>query len=528
MKNLSKICLGIIMLFTFSFSEEKVMYQKDFENDTIFIDVNSYKILEFNKPIKDIQITNSENLVAEILENKNAPLTRLKIYAKNAGNESSIITFQDSSFISVGFNIVPHLKNLINMAEELYPNIKIEQINDTIFLKGSVKNEKDKEKILDMFTKFEIDPEKKIVNMLSTSNPKMIRIKLYAVEIDNDKGIDVKNNWTLSRNNYYQATDPDNADLKYNVPISDSVYDSVNGQRNFNLDDALKDIISNAVSLSGGLTGAANHLGKYFNTSLVLQYLSTEGVANVLDESTLITLENKEAVFKAGGEIYVRLEAQDAVELRQIDYGLELKLTANEVMNNEFIHLNITTKSRELDWANQVDNIPAITNKSINTTVIVKDKATVVLGGLVNSQNAKDIDKIPVLGNIPILGFLFKSTSFKEGKSELVFFITPEIVKAANNNQKQEFDKNKKIMFDRYEKDIDNKYIDMLNINFENGKKESDKVDYKKEGNTIKETDTKENIKTNLIKEKKDSTNKKELTPEELHQKKVNQILGYE
>ncbi len=60
------------------------------------------------------------------------------------------------------------------------------------FLKGTVANQKDREKIIDMFTKFDIDPDKKVVDMLSTSNPKMIRIKLYAVEIDNDKGLDIK------------------------------------------------------------------------------------------------------------------------------------------------------------------------------------------------------------------------------------------------------------------------------------------------------------------------------------------------
>ena len=521
MKNILKIYLGILLLFTISFSDDKVLYQKDFENDTIYIDVNSYKILEFNKPIKNIQITNSENIVAEILENKNAPLTRLKVYAKNAGNESSIITFQDSSFISVGFNIVPHLKNLINMAEELYPNIKIEQINDTIFLKGSVQNEKDKDKILEMFSKFKVDPEKKIVNMLSTSNPKMIRIKLYAVEIDNDKGIDIKNNWTLSRNNYYQAEDPDSG-LLYNSTISDSEFDSVNAQRNFDLDDALKDIVTDAVSLSGGLTGAANYLGKYFNAALILQYLSTEGVANVLDESTLITLENQEAVFKAGGNVYVRLEGQEDVELREIEYGLELKLTANEVMNDEFIHLNITTKSSDLDWSNVVDDIPAITNKSINTTVIVKDKATVVLGGLVNKNNAKDIDEIPLLGDIPILGFLFKSTSFVEGKSELVFFITPEIVKASSNNQEQEFKKNKEIMFDRYQEDIDNKYLDMLNLQRDKDK-EKDKNDTIIDSNPSEKSLNKEETQTisSAIKYEK-------LTDKELHEKRINEILGYE
>ncbi len=133
MKKIFSILLGIILFSNYLFSNDKIMNQIDFENKTIFIDVNSYKILQFNKRIRDVQITNSENIVAEFLENRDNPLTRLKIYAKEASNESAIITFQDNSIITIGFNIVPHLKNLINMAESTFPGLNIEQINDTIF-----------------------------------------------------------------------------------------------------------------------------------------------------------------------------------------------------------------------------------------------------------------------------------------------------------------------------------------------------------------------------------------------------------
>lgn len=523
MKKIFSIIIGIILFSNYLLANEKIINQVDFENKTIFIDVNSYKILQFNKRIRDVQITNSENIVAEFLENKDNPLTRLKIYAKEASNESALITFQDDSIITIGFNITPHLKNLIYMAESTYPGLNIEQINDTIFLKGNVQNHKDKEKILDMFTKFDIDPEKKVVDMLSTSNPKMIRIKLYAVEIDNDKGLDIKNNWTQSIRNYGVFQDGNNYTY-YKPGESNTGYIS---SKNVNITGAMDEILKSSVSLTGGLSGAANFLSRHFNTALTIKYLADEGVANVLDESTLITLEDKEAVFKAGGEIYVRLQSDEKAELRTITYGLELTLTAKEVMNDEFVHLNVVTKSRELDWKNQVDNIPAITNKSVNTTVIIKDNATIVLGGLVNRNNSKAIDKIPMLGDIPILGALFKSSSFKEGKSELVFFITPEIVKAVDNNQIEKFNSNKKTMFDKYKKETENKYLDLLNLNF-------NKDDSSEEKLNIIEQDKKKSIKLNKPEQSSRSNNlfkakeEPKLTPEQRHEKRVNQLLGYE
>lgn len=542
MKRLQYLILGIFVLCNILFANERIIYQKDFENKTIYIDVNSYKVLQFEKRVKTVEITNSENIIAELLEDNNNPLTRLKIYAKEASNESALITFQDNSIISVGFNIVPHLKNLIFMAESTFPGLKIEQINDTIFLKGNVANQKDRDKILDMFLKFDIDPEKKVVDMLSTSNPKMIRIKLYAVEIDNDKGLDIKNNWTTSSKNYSRYTVNENRliptsfndetgvttytnkerEYDWNLPLGNVDNSNINDQYSENVASALDSIMGNAVSLTGGLSGAANFLSKYFNTSLTLQYLADEGVANVLDESTLVTLENKEAKFMAGGEIYVRLTSDEKAELRTLPYGLELTLTAKEVMNNEFVHLNIITKSREIDWNRQVDGIPPINNKSINTTVIIKNKATIVLGGLINNANTKDIEKVPLLGDIPVLGALFKSSSFKEGKSELVFFITPEIVQAVDNNQIETFKSNKKKMFDRKDKAVKQKYLEVFNLDFDSKNNTSEK-----KLNKIESPITKEKEETSTFGNLFKTPSKPKMTPEEAHQKRVNEILGY-
>jgi pilus assembly protein CpaC len=432
---------------------DKVIYQKDFEDKTIYLPINNYRTLVFNDRIKNIQLTNSDNITAEFIDSKDAPLRMLKILGKNIGSESAVVILENNKLIQINFSIMKNLDNIITIVKSTYPNLIIEQANDTIILKGYVRNYREKDTVVDIFEKAGIEIDKKLVNMIETSEPsKMIKIKMYAVEINNDAGIDLKNNWALSRNNYYQATDPD-TDLVYNVPIDGSIYDSVNAQRNTGLDAALQNIISSSVTLSGGLTGAANYLGKYFNTSLVLQYLSTEGVANILDETTLVTLENKSANFHAGGTILIKTESSTAEGLptstiERVQYGLQLEFKAKNIMNNEYIDLEIDTKSTDIDWANQVDGIPSFIEKTIKTNVLAQNGHTIVIGGLINNENTNDIDKIPLLGDIPILGVLFTSKSFKEGKSELVFFVTPTIVDPSKNNQEKFLQKTRKKVLD--------------------------------------------------------------------------------
>ncbi len=268
----------------------------------------------------------------------------------------------------------------------------------------------------------------------------MIRVKLYAVEINNEKGLTLKNNWVISRKNYIRINSPTDDNSFANTPLDGSSIGKVNNQRNFGVEDSLNKIMSNAVTLTGGLTGTANFLSDKFNVGLTLNYLSEKGIANILDETTLVTLEKEESKFHAGGTVYLKLNSSTAEglptsEIQNINYGLQLNIKVKDILNEEFVQLHINTKSTQIDWSNEVDGIPNFLDKSINTHVIVKNNATVVLGGLMKNRSSKDIDKIPLLGDIPILGYLFKSKAFKEGKSELVFFITPEIVDPILNNQ---------------------------------------------------------------------------------------------
>lgn len=433
----SKILLSFIFLSIFAFAQEKILMDVGLNNQFITMADKSYKVLEFTKRIKTIKVSDSVKLSVDFIDSKNKPLSLLKVFAADVGKANALITFYDNTTMHVNFNIVNDIKAIINMIETRYKGSKLDQIGDNILLTGEVETTKEKKKIYEILEKAKIDTEKNVIDTLEVAKPeKMIRIKLYAVEINNTKGVTLKNNWLVSSKNYTQVVDEDG--LYSNISLDRA--GSNNAQRSISVHDAVDGIMKQAVSLTGGLTGAANYLGKWFNVGWTLQYLKTKGVARVLDETTLITTEGNTAEFQSGGYVTVKAATTSAegvpvTELREINYGLKLNFEVAEIFKDEFMNLKIETEQSDADWANTVDGIPSIKKKSVKTDVVALDKATIIIGGLVERTQGQTISKIPLLGDIPILGKLFTSEDFQNGHSELAFFVTPEVVDTTKNSQ---------------------------------------------------------------------------------------------
>jgi len=384
-----------------------------FEKQTISIENNNYKIINFNKRVVDIRLSNSDNLSVIFLDNKTTPFSQIKIFGKKVGHTNAWITFSDKSIKQLHFHITLDIRDTKALIKEISKDVIISQINNTIILKGKVQNNKIKNKILLILK--ESVPNLKVINLLTVVEPdKMVRLKLYVTEINNKDGETIKNNWSLNSLN--------------------------NGQTAINMSANML----SAVTLTGGLALNANRLGSKFNAGLTLNYLKSNGVAKILDETTLVTLENQSSNFLAGGNLLIETastsaDGQPISGIKKIPYGLELNIKVDEIINDSYVKLEIDTKSSALDKSNQINNIPATEEKSIKTYVVVGDKSTIVLGGLINNTNSKKFEKVPLLGDIPILGKLFQSKDFQEGNSELVFFITPTIVDVDLNNQANEY-----------------------------------------------------------------------------------------
>jgi general secretion pathway protein D len=156
---------------------------------------------------------------------------------------------------------------------------------------------------------------------------------------------------------------------------------------------------------------------------------------NVLATPQILTLDNVEGVFESGEKVPVVKSTttngtiQNAVEQQTV--ALTLKITPQINKATRFIKLKIDQKIE--DFSTRQLNIPAgggmgTVIRQLNTTVVCRDKDTIAMGGLMRDKETNTVNKIPLLGDIPILGWLFKNTSRSVEKVNLLFFMTPKIL----------------------------------------------------------------------------------------------------
>jgi len=192
------------------------------------------------------------------------------------------------------------------------------------------------------------------------------------------------------------------------------------------------------------------------NFAAVLKALDSKGAVNVLSTPTILTSDNKEAEIFVGQNVpFISATnltstglSQQSVERK--DIGIDLKITP-QISEGEYVKLDIYQEISAvvptLRSANTVSASDLITTKrSAKTSVVVKDKETVVIGGLIQDQENETVSKIPFLGDIPYLGWLFKSVHKDRTKTNLLIVLTPHIIRdtedmtEVTDTQKKKFD----------------------------------------------------------------------------------------
>jgi type IV pilus assembly protein PilQ len=170
---------------------------------------------------------------------------------------------------------------------------------------------------------------------------------------------------------------------------------------------------------------------------LELQAMERDGKGETISNPRVITANQKEAVIRQGEEIgYVTIQPatsigavpQSTVQFK--DVLLELKVTPTITQDGR-VFMNVFVKKDEVKafLRTPTGDVPQITKREVSTAVLVDNGQTVVIGGVYEFKNRDDVDKVPFLGNIPFLGYLFKKESKALDKSELLIFLTPRVLK---------------------------------------------------------------------------------------------------
>jgi len=182
----------------------------------------------------------------------------------------------------------------------------------------------------------------------------------------------------------------------------------------------------------------------YFRQGIgaVLQALSTKGYAKILAEPNLLVKSGQKGNFLAGSRIpfsvVTNVGGVATTTIVFVDVGVKLNFTP-EVSDNGLIKLKIDpAEVSTITGTLEVNGYPIIDSRSVNTNVELKDGESLVLAGMLTEDHIRTMSKIPLLGDIPILGALFRSTENDLKEKELVFFITPKLVKPSAPGTKTE------------------------------------------------------------------------------------------
>lgn len=186
------------------------------------------------------------------------------------------------------------------------------------------------------------------------------------------------------------------------------------------------------------------HSGGRSNINAIIDALAQEGLVTILAEPNLTAMSGETASFLAGGEFPIPIPQSSGstggtiITVSFKDYGISLAFTPT-LVGEDRINLHVKPEVSELTTtgAIQLDNItvPALTTRKAETTVEVASGESFAIAGLVNNSQSQTVDKYPLIGDMPVLGALFRSNQFQNNQSELVIIITPYIVRPTGNRQ---------------------------------------------------------------------------------------------
>jgi pilus assembly protein CpaC len=188
-------------------------------------------------------------------------------------------------------------------------------------------------------------------------------------------------------------------------------------------------------ALLSSATGRGFGLDRFIRATFVaptIDLLIRNGHARVLSSPNLVTMPGTQAKFLVGGEIpYIIPSGLNAVNVQFKEYGVKLDITPT-ILPDGGVETKITPEVSDLDFQNGIQVagylLPSFKTSRITTDVVTKAGESIVMAGLLRRQELRNIDKIPGLGDLPILGKLFRSTRYQHADTDVVFVMTPEVI----------------------------------------------------------------------------------------------------
>jgi type IV pilus assembly protein PilQ len=170
------------------------------------------------------------------------------------------------------------------------------------------------------------------------------------------------------------------------------------------------------------------HRSPNFAVDLFITAAEAKGVGKLLSKPKVITQNNEKATVKQGTKIPIQTTINNTISVQYIDAVLKLEVTP-QITAEGTVFMDVLVENTQIDnGIPRVQGIPALDTQSAETKVLVADGGTVVIGGIIVTQQQTQINEVPIVGSLPLIGHLFRRTNVTVQSQELLFFLTPRII----------------------------------------------------------------------------------------------------
>ena len=388
-------------------------------------------VVDVGTPISRVSLTSSD--VADALVTSSQ---QLLVNGKMPGTISMFVWERTGAIHKYEIVVQRDLARLNEQMKMLFPaeSIEAQSNGKSVVLSGSVSNKDVSERAIRVAAGY-VDKADEVVNLLrlqegQTSNQVLLRVRFAEVSRTamTELGVNlftsptgVQN--TLGRVTTGQFAAPGFADLKWTKADGDFGSAVTSAEGKFTFSDFLNLFL----------------FSEKYDIGAMVRALQTKGLFQSLAEPNLVAESGKEASFLAGGEFPVPIAqgtgGNVAITVQYKEFGIRLNFTPT--VSGSRVHLKVRPEVSTLDFANGVllqgFRIPALTTRRTETELELVDGQTFAIAGLMNNSVNSTLQKIPGIGDIPILGYLFKSKAAQKNQTELVVMITPQILPRNSN-----------------------------------------------------------------------------------------------
>jgi pilus assembly protein CpaC len=354
---------------------------------------------------------------------------QISLFGKEAGEATVIATSADGSVVyGAKVRVSPNVTSVDAMIKAAMPdaNIKVTTVGQMAVLNGTVAAPEDSaqaEALVKSLLNPGVDTSQpgamlKVipVNRLKTATPLQVMLKVKIAEV---------NRSLIKQFGVNLLTGDSTSGFQFGLAQGQGIWIPEAGSDSTSPPSVIRNAIGSTLSGSGKLFG--------LDILASLDIAAKDGLVTVLAEPNLTALSGETASFLAGGEFPIPVsQSLGAITIEYRQYGVGLAFTPI-VLADGRISMRVRPEVSELsnEGAVRLNDflVPALTTRRAETTVELGSGQSFMIAGLLRNTNSNDVNKAPFLGDLPILGALFRSTSFRRSETELVIIVTPYLVR---------------------------------------------------------------------------------------------------